>query len=469
MPNLILLCTVGGSHQPILTAIREREPAFVQFFATGTDATTGRQGSITTITGNGTPVEVRRGGEIVERLPNIPTQVGLAADGFGVEEVPADDLDRTIAIIAATIAALRERFPQATLVADYTGGTKTMTAALVMAALETDDIELQVITGPRADLLKVSDGSQAGLAVSVEGIRLRRAMHPFVGAWARFAYGESAEGLSRIPLPRDSRLRAELQLARELSRAFDAWDRFDHTLANEQLQLYRQRLGSEAGALVGPLFTALKHLSAEADSPQRTPAQLWDLWLNAQRRAVQGRYDDAVARGYRLLEWTAQGYRREIIYPSKTSPTSLIPSASSWCDRCWVIYSLATPQWLLASKDIDTSNLRAEQIPDALQIPANPDGKRQAGLRNAWELAAHHLGGEVSAFVEAERSHMLDHLKKRNYSILAHGEQPIAQSDWVAFSGWIEATLIPLLQTHAARAGLKRLAPQLPQQPLWRH
>jgi hypothetical protein len=61
---------------------------------------------------------------------------------------------------------------------------------------------------------------------------------------------------------------------------------------------------------------------------------------------------------------------------------------------------------------------------------------------------------------------MLDHLKKRNYSILAHGDQPIAQADWAAFSAWIEAALIPLLQTHAGRAGLKHLAPQLPRQPL---
>ena len=31
-----------------------------------------------------------------------------------------------------------------------------------------------------------------------------------------------------------------------------------------------------------------------------------DLWRNAERRAVQGRYDDAVARCYRMVEWTAQ-------------------------------------------------------------------------------------------------------------------------------------------------------------------
>jgi len=429
MSNSILLCTVGGSHQPILTAIRECQPTFVQFFASGTDATTGRPGSISTITGKGTPIEVRRGAKDIEHLPNIPTQLGLTAQGFDAKEIPSDDLDQSVTLIAETVKELRERFPGAAFIADYTGGTKTMTAALVMVAVEAQDIALQVVTGPRADLIKVTDGNQAGLAVGVEGIRLRRGMQPFVDAWRRYAYGEAADGLGQLPLPRENALRAELQLARGLSRTFDAWDRFDHAAAEEQLELYRQRLGKEAGAVIGPLFTALKQLNAAPDSPQRTPARLWDLWLNAQRRAAQGRYDDAVARCYRLLEWTAQ--------------------------------------WLLATKGINTSDLRPEQIPDSLPIAPNADGKRQAGLRNAWELAAHHLGGEVHAFVEAERSHMLDQLKKRNYSILAHGDQPIARSDWEAFSSWIDAALVPLLKTQAARTGLKRLAPQLPQQPIW--
>jgi CRISPR-associated protein (TIGR02710 family) len=237
--------------------------------------------------------------------------------------------------------------------------------------------------------------------------------------------------LDALRRPRDGSLRAELQIARALSRAFDAWDRFDHAAASEQLELYRQRLCQDAAVArrVIPLFTALKPLCAEPDHPQRTPARLWDLWLNAQRRAAQGRYDDAVARGYRLLEWTAQ--------------------------------------WLLATKGVDTSDLHAEQIPESLTIAANPDGKRQAGLRNAWALAAHHLGGAVQTFVEAEGSAMLDHLKRRNYSILAHGDQPIARADWEAFHQWLEAALIPLLQAQAAGVGLKRLAPQLPQQPIW--
>lgn len=430
MPNPILICTVGGSHQPILTAIHELQPAHVLFFATGKDEVTGRAGSIETIIGKGHPVEVRRGGEVLERLPNIPTQAGLDEARFTVEQVPTDDLDEAVARMTAAIAALRARFPEARLVADYTGGTKTMTAALVMSALETDEINLQLITGDRADLVKVHDGSQTGLAVSAEGIRLRRAMQPFVGAWQRYAYGEAAEGLARLALPRDNALRAELQIARGLSQAFDAWDRFDHLAACEQLERYRPRLGKDAGAFVGPLFTALKHLSDEDNRQLRTPARLWDLWLNAQRRAAQGRYDDAVARGYRLLEWSAQ--------------------------------------WLLAEQGLQTGDLKPEQIPETIAITPNPDGKYQAGLRNAWELAAHHLGGEVRAFVEAERSPMLDQLKKRNYSILAHGDQPIARADWEAFGHWLDTALLPLLQRQAARAGLKRLAPQLPRQPIWK-
>lgn len=431
MTKTILLCTVGGSHQPILTAIREREPVFVLFFASGRDAATGRAGSIETIVGKGTPVEVRRGTEVTARLPNIPTQADLSPESFAAVEVPADDLDGGAAIMIEAIADLRTRFTDATLVADYTGGTKTMTAALVIAALETEGVDLQLVTGSRADLVKVHDGSQAGVAVGVEGIRMRRAMAPYLAAWARYGYGEAADGLSRLQMPRDPGLRAALQIARDLSRAFDAWDRFDHAAALSQLEVYRARLGREAGPLTGQLFSALKSLTALASEPRRTPARLWDLWLNAQRRAAQGRFDDAVARGYRLLEWTAQ--------------------------------------WLLETVGVDTADVREDQVPSTLPIPAGLDGRRQVGLRLAWELAGHHLGGDVSRFLDDERAHMLDLLRKRNYSILAHGDTPVAKADWAQFGAWIEDALIPLLRRRAATVGLKVLGPQLPQQPIWQH
>ncbi len=422
MSQVVLLCTVGGSHQPILTAIREVSPAFVTFFCTGTDPATGKPGSRTQVLGKGTPVEVRRGGE-VERLPNIPTQAGLTADTYAVCEVPADDLDTAVHVILAEIDRLRAAFPEAELIADYTGGTKTMTAALAIAALERPGVELRLVTGARADLVKVHDGTQSSATVGVEGIRLRRGMAPFLAAWARFAYGEAAIGLCDLPTPRDPKLRAELQIARDLSRAFDAWDRFDHSAALTLLDVYRSRIGGTLGSHLA----FLRYLTANEDDPRRAPARLWDLWLNAQRRATQGRFDDAVARLYRLTEWVGQ--------------------------------------WILRGAGVDTSNLRPDQLPPALEINPGRTGRLQAGLMDAWTLVKHHGGEAAAAFARAERDRMLHHTLIRNASILAHGDTPIDRGAWEVYAHWAESSLIELLAGEAASVGLKLRPQQLPQSP----
>lgn len=426
MSPTVLICTVGGSHKPILTALQESQPEHALFFCTGTDPATGGPGSLSQIVGKGTPVEVRgKGGVLVEKLPNIPTQAGLSEDRTTVAEVPADDLDEAVAAMLKAIAELRERLPDAAFIADYTGGTKTMTAALVIAALESQGVELQLVTGTRRDLVRVRDGSQGGISVGAEGIRLRRAMAPYVAAWGRYAYGEAADGLARLRRPRDRQLRGELQIALDLSRAFDAWDRFDHAIALELVSDYQARIGRTRGALL----TFLKMLAAPDDDPRKAPARLWDLWLNAQRRAGQGRYDDAIARLYRLLEWTAQ--------------------------------------WLLGQKGIATSDLTPEQIPPDLDIHPNRDGKRQAGLVMAWELVAHQVQGAAAAFVEAERDRMRNLLLVRNASILAHGDRPVQRRDWEAFSDWCSHYLLPLLEREAKGAGLRMRPGQLPDQPIW--
>jgi hypothetical protein len=400
-------------------------PDYVCFFCTGDDLATGARGSCSQVQGKGTPIEMRRPDGSVERLPNLPAQAGLAADAFEAREVPADDLDGAVRVMLAAIAALEARFPQARIAADYTGGTKTMTAALVMAALDSERVTLRLVTGTRGDLVKVHEGTQSGMDVSVEGIRLRRSMAPYLAAWDRFAYGEAADGLASLPLPQAPDLRAELQIARDLSRALDAWDRFDHIAALAQCELYRRRLGP----VMGGSLTFLGIL-ASPDNPRRAPARIWDLWRNAQRRAVQGRYDDAVARLYRMIEWTAQ--------------------------------------WLLAGKGIDTSDLRPEQIPGGLAIAPNRDGKYQAGLFAAWELVAHHLGGAAAAFAATERERMRNQILARNASILAHGDTPVDRAAWDAFSQWLEGTLVPVLQSEAARIGLRTAPEQLPRDPVWR-
>jgi hypothetical protein len=405
--------------------LAETRPVVTCFFCTGKDLATGAPGSRVQIEGKGTPVEVRRRGDTVEKLPNIPVQAGLEADAFEVCEVPADDLDVAVGVMLRAVADLEERFPGANLVADYTGGTKTMTAALVVAALESERVALRLVTGTRGDLVKVRDGSETGLAVSAEGIRLRRAMAPYLAAWGRYAYGESADGLARLASPRAPEHRAQLQIARDLSRAFDAWDRFDHRRALSLCADYRPRIGPKFGLA----FKFLEILATPGHAV-RTPARLWDLWLNAQRRTAQGRYDDAVARLYRLLEWTAQ--------------------------------------WLLLDQGIDTADIRPDQLPDGVLLEPGRDGRTQAGLFAAWDLVARCRTGPAAEFALQERDRMRDHIRARNESILAHGDTPVDAVAWERFRAWADNAFIPVLKKECHGAGFRMEPAQLPTAPPWR-
>lgn len=57
----LLICTVGGGHQPIIKAIEESQPDFVSFICTGPDPETEQAGSEKQITGKGLVIKERSG------------------------------------------------------------------------------------------------------------------------------------------------------------------------------------------------------------------------------------------------------------------------------------------------------------------------------------------------------------------------------------------------------------------------
>jgi CRISPR-associated protein (TIGR02710 family) len=416
----VLIVTVGGSHQPIVTAIRELAPDYVCFICTSRDSGTGKPGSDIQVTGKGMVIKAKPSDER-PTLPNIPQQLQLQADTFEHEVVAADDLDNAFGVISATITHLRQRFPSARLVADYTGGTKSMSAGMVMAALEEDAVELHLVTGNRADLVKVSDGTQYSAIAISDGIRLHRATAPYLAGWKRFAYDEAAAGLESISPPKDNLLRGRMFRARDLSRAFAAWDRFDHDEARRHLDNYAPVVARDLQQHINTLRCLT------GNSPRKEPMQLFDLWRNAERRAAQGRYDDAVARVYRLLEWSAQ--------------------------------------WLLKSCcGIDSSEVPPDRIPAGMFLSPGRDGKIQVALFAAWEMVGALTNGPAAEFFRSQRTTLLSHLQMRNHSILAHGFTPINKAEWLDFSGWCQKTLLPVM---LEESGNKELPPQLPQAFLW--
>ncbi len=425
MEKTLLICTVGGSHQPILKAIEHICPDFICFLCTGRDTDTERSGSEQQITGKGSVIASRRGEP--PDLPNIPAQANLTENQYEIIALPADDLDPACVRIRQALADLAQRYPGAHLIADYTGGTKTMSAALVIAALEAPGVELQLITGSRADLSAVAADTEYPLRASTESIRLQRAMQPYIYAWRRYAYDEAQQGLAGVPVPLAPELRGQLNLLRSLSRAFAAWDRFDHASALECLQIYRQRIGATHGSYLN----ALKIMTGEKQQG-REALRLYDLWLNARRRAAQGRYDDAVARVYRLIEWTAQ--------------------------------------WQLqVHRGIDTADVDMTLLPPGIDLSRDPRGRYQAGLFNAWQIIAQTLDGPCAEFIQGNAKILLTHLELRNNSILAHGFVPVDAGAWRRVEDWLLQAFVPMLeQLVRADGGLHfdLAALQLPRQPL---
>ncbi|TXI42660.1 MAG: TIGR02710 family CRISPR-associated protein [Nitrosomonas sp.] len=417
----ILILTVGGSHQPIVSAINDLRPDFVVFVCTDRDSATGQPGSRIQIEGKGNCIKVHHNDD-KPTLPNIPMQVELNDDQFEVVLTQSDNLDRIYLDCSAAIDAIYRRFPRAQIVADYTGGTKSMSAGLVMAAVESPGIDLQLVTGSRADLIKVKDGSQYSDKTEFGQVRYRRLIEPYRQAWLRYAYSEALAGLVNLRPP--SAQRDDYTRFRELSRAFAEWDNFDHKTALDILKQYAPSLPENYKPYLNAAMR-LNHTKPE----KREAARLLDLYLNAERRAIQGRYDDAIARAYRLIEWTAQ--------------------------------------WILETQcGIKTGDIKQEQLPDTLQLKSNRSGIIQAGLFDAWQLVKHKTNGAAARFIADQEKPLLNHLKTRNGSILAHGFSPIQVNEWRPIQAWLKVDFIPMLLEETSNVGIKDLPLQLPNQYL---
>jgi hypothetical protein len=387
--STILALTVGGSCEPIITAVRDYEPDLVCFIATG-----GPRGSRVTVDGPGQPC-----GRAPEQSPSIVGQLGLAREAYRVLEL--DDPDDLPAIYAACRDALRQMAadaPNARLIADYTGGSKTMGVGLALAALDTD-WQLSLVKGMRTDLIRVIDRTQMAGLVNTWEVLAHQRMEEARRLFNAFAYksaGEILEGILR-QRPVSQELEHTIRTWVVYCRGFDAWDRFDH---GQAVQLLETVPGQ------GIDWRFLKTLAGQAGA--NGYAAVLDLVLNAERRASRGRYDDAVARLYRAIELLAQTR--------------------------------------LAGRDpaLDSSDLDLDRLPEALrdryarmreinQLMGRGD-KVAIGLMEDYTLLRElddPMGGVFSS-LEGRVRHAIE---KRNQSILAHGTRPLTRDDYELVRG----------------------------------
>jgi len=394
MKNILIL-TVGGSHQPIVRSIQQNHPDFVHFLCSADTEKT--KGSYIQVIGEG---QVLKSNPMLHKpdLPNIVTLTGLSEGQYAVHQIEGfDNLNDCYLAALRLIERVHADDPDAKIVADYTGGTKSMTAGLAAAALDDGRCEIQLVTGLRQDLQQVTDQTEFVRPVHVWDMQATRRMRVARDLIARFDYA----GAVRVLEEAAKRFASEATMAMlqrwlALCRAFEAWDRFDHATARQLIQPYRKDFVPYAIFLDAVVEGKGAHGFEWVE----------DLVLNAERRAAQGRFDDAVGRLYRTVELTAQ-------------------------------------IWLQQRHGIDTGKVDIARLPESIKAKVekerNEDSDIKIGLLLAWDVIAALADDPLGALFQPERGAMKKFLSVRNQSLFAHGLTPIRERDYREHAPrWIE-------------------------------
>lgn len=393
-----LFLSVGGSPGPLVSAMTAIRPDRVVFVVS--DGSKGSPTSRAMVDEESIVYDLRSG-----RMGPGLSHLDVCPRAFSVVSVPPDDLDTALVRIDAALSAERRAgFP---VVVDYTGGTKSMAAAMVLAASAHSNVQLQFMAGRRADLAQVEAGTESpvempgdllGLGQSFASIRAfvaRRQYGPAL-ALADAARAQIDHHPKRVP----TAWRGQVDAWRHGLKLLDAWDRFDHPEAHKLLSA---GLDEEAPwALVLEAQGYADRLS-DLDANRRShPVLVEDLWLNAERRAENGLFDDAVARLYRLAESAVQS-------------------------RLWQHHG------------IDAANAQYDDLPERLRNRLNngaQHGRTGYALSRAEAVEVLDFaspGDPVAAAFRARPRWQI----ARNTSILAHGFAPLSRTDWTTARQWI--------------------------------
>ncbi len=399
MKKTVLVCSVGGSHEPIVGAIRSINSLKKVLFICSEKDARGTPGSGIMIEGTGSVIKLKADKKAT--LPNIPTQTKLNNDEWEILEVPADSLETSIRLINEKLTLLINENNDNKFICDYSGGTKTMSCSLVIAALYHPQIDIQFMTGKRTNLKSITRLSGSRIMNS-DAIRYKNDLISCMQSWQTYSYCDSYERLKIINKTHDNNLANFHETLSDLSMAFDCWDRFDHETACYILSQYMNPFGK----ILKPYLVICQKINSDECGPVY---RLIDLMLNAERCAYRGKYDDAVARLYRLFEWTVQ--------------------------------------WLLKKyHNVDTSELNPDIIPTSITIEPNRNGLYQAPLVKAWQILAKlEQGSELGLFFENNLTHLMNQLSVRNNSILAHGFTSISGDEWTEMNNWFSEVFKPML------------------------
>jgi CRISPR-associated protein (TIGR02710 family) len=383
-----MLISVGGSSKPVVVSLNHQKPDYICFFVS----------------------EETKKIPQTEILPNLT----FTPKHWDFLVTPAaEGLSESYRTISEELPRILKKWNinPSDIIVDYTGGTKNMSAALVLATIEYTS-KYSYVGGV--------ERTKEGIGVVVDD-KEKMLFHD--NPWMELAlterkkasilfnkgrYASAAEVLKDIANKIPEKEGIFFKSFSGIVEGYDLWDRFKHKDAHIKI---RKNLDTFKAYCYGSreerLNKLVDHIKRNVEFLEKLITEkedyyFYDLIANAKRRAdLEGKYDDAVARLYRAIEFLAQNR-------------------------------------LKSKYSIKTSNINKIDIPNSLRDEyikkyTDPEGKINLPLYASYKLLEElhdELGKRFMVQYERELKHLLS---LRNNSILAHGFDSISKNAYEKF------------------------------------
>lgn len=318
----------------------------------------------------------------------------------------AEDVEKIVIECQEVIRGLKnEGYHINSIVADYTSGTKAMSAGLTIAAIREKIGILTYTTGKRGEGGRVISGTERVLSLIPNQIYAEDLFREAVDSFNTYHFDVALKIIAEVKVRlSDPDFLNKLDLLKDLCMAYAAWDRFEIARAFEILKalgekplLHKWQIDKQIGLNKQALYQEKEKLFCQ----ERT----FDLMENAKRRGdEEHKYDDAVARLYRVCEYIGQFeiFKKELY---------------------------KTTEGRSDTSDLDISRLPETLREKYLRYKDSYDGKVKLHLSGNYELL-NELNHPLGAFFKQEQKRFKKLMGLRDLSILAHGFNPISEETY---------------------------------------
>ena len=402
MANNLLIATVGGSPEPVIASLLNWKPKKIIFIVSKDS-----EASVTAIIERVNSNESNFTIELHDKehlMVEDPQNMEKCLENLVGLETKSADWNNTGEDYETII--------------DFTGGTKCMSASLVLFA-QNWNCNFSYVGGLQRSKNSVGvvlDGKEQIIHNPNPWIYLGYQELEKIGSLFNAGYFQSASSLLSESILKSHPRHRKNQLVslRHLCDALGAWDAFDHKGANDEFDRFFERQNDfisfydtnrwkELSSMLGTIRKWTNSISREEISRPL----LSDLYMNGIRRHKESRYVDAVGRFYRCTEALAQ----------------------------YVLY--------IRHNIKDTSKVAFESIPKELKTFPDEHGYVKLALQDSYRFLLLSNDPLGLLFNKLELGSRTSVLGSRNKSILAHGFSIISEKTCQQF----QSKLLPLLES----------------------